>query len=314
MSENILKVVAGTDVPDDDAATSPASSGGDFTEELPLLRIDATSFDARMAGVESCSVARELAKHWCSVTAFEVEQEQMRQAREIGPPEDEDKLFNKRWLEKCTRRHPDPDELVEFIKRKASRFINWGDIGTLWKESPAEGIELWRALRLEARDEFFSGHYGARAFESAGYMHEAYTRAQYLAVRDGLVDEWKPKGATEFILIDQMTQAYVMQLHWLEKAMRRSQTAPRTETHEYLEWKRYRRAEAKANQWDKGYWDIPYQHEAVAVEQAFRLVDLCMKTFQRAARQLANIRLVRAKTARLKRRDKMKVIKGVRVA
>ena len=65
------------------------------------------------------------------------------------------------------------------------------------------------------------------------------------------------------------------------------------------------------NQWDDGYWDIPYQRKADAIEQAFRLVDLCMKTFQRAARQLANIRLMRAKTARTKRRDRIRNLKSV---
>lgn len=94
-------------------------------------------------------------------------------------PEEEDKRFRELWLENCTRRHPNPDELVQFIKRKASCFINWGDVGTLWKESPAEAIELWRALRLEARDEFFSGHYGARVFEVMSYDHEAWRRASY---------------------------------------------------------------------------------------------------------------------------------------
>jgi hypothetical protein len=68
------------------------------------------------------------------------------------------------------------------------------------------------------------------------------------------------------------------------------------------------------NQWHRGDWDVPYQHQADAIEQAFRLVELCQKSFQRAARQLANIRLVRAKAARMRRRDRAKTIKGVRVA
>jgi hypothetical protein len=49
---------------------------------------------------------------------------------------------------------------------------------------------------------------------------------------------------------------------------------------------------------------VPSQPEAEAVEQAFRLVELCMKGFQRAARQLANLRLVRAK-----RRDRALTMK-----
>jgi hypothetical protein len=111
-----------------------------------------------------------------------------------------------------------------------------------------------------------------------------------------------------------MTQAYVMQIHWTEEAMRRSQTEPRTESYEFRKWAQHQKDAARYSQWDAGYWDIPYQHKAEAIEQAFRIVDLCMKSFQRAARQLANIRLVRAKTARTKRRERIKAIKGVRVA
>ena len=42
--------------------------------------------------------------------------------------------------------------------------------------------------------------------------------------------------------------------------------------------------------------------------------ELCMKSFQRAARQLANIRLVRAKAARTRRRERVKTIRCVKVA
>lgn len=47
----------------------------EFTEELPPLHVDPTSFDARVAGVEPCSLLRELSKSWGSISAFEVEQE-----------------------------------------------------------------------------------------------------------------------------------------------------------------------------------------------------------------------------------------------
>lgn len=45
----------------------------------------------------------------------------------------------------------------------------------------------------------------------------------------------------------------------------------------------------KYNHWNPGHWHVP--HQAEAVEQAFRMVELCQKSFQRAARQLANISL-----------------------
>jgi hypothetical protein len=111
-----------------------------------------------------------------------------------------------------------------------------------------------------------------------------------------------------------MTQAYVMQNHWAEVATRRSVGEPRRESYEFREWARYEKAREKANRWEKGDWDVPYQGEAEAVEQAFRIVELCQKSFQRAARQLANVRLVRAKTARTRRRERAKTLKAVKVA
>jgi hypothetical protein len=115
-------------------------------------------------------------------------------------------------------------------------------------------------------------------FEVMSYQHEAWRRAPYLAIRDGLIDEWKPRGASEMILIDTMTQSYVMQLEWSEKAMKRLHGQPRFESGEFYEWKRQHKLEAKYNQWGPGDWDIPYQQEAEAAEQAFRMLDLCQKT------------------------------------
>ena len=284
----------------------------EFTEELPPLHIDPTSFDARIAGIEPCSVIRELSKHHAGVVAFKIKQAELR--GEVKTHEDEQRVQREAWEKQWEERPEDLADYIEFIKRKSVRYIDWGNVGQVWNASPRDAIELWRAIRLEARDEFFSGHYGARPFEALESHHEVFRRAQYLAVRDGLIEEWRPRGASEFILIDQMTQAYVMQLHWAEEAMRRSQGEPRVESYDYRQWKEYRKAEAKAHQWEAGHWDIPYQHQADAVEQAFRLVDLCMKGFQRAARQLANIRLVRAKTARTRRRERAKTIRAVKVA
>jgi hypothetical protein len=285
----------------------------EFSEELPMLSVDPTSFDARVAGIESCSVARELSKHWSSVSAYEVGQAEQR--GEVKTHEERVALQTTLWRRRWEPKDPAQlEEHIQYIKRKATRWINWGDIGQIWNADPRQAIELWRAIRLEARDEFIGGHHGAVAFEIGEYENDAWRRAQYLAIRDGLIEEWKPRGASEFMLIDQMTQAYLMQLHWTEEAMRRAQLEPRVESYDYREWKEQRKAQAKANQWETGHWDIPYQHQSEALEQAFRLLDLCAKTFQRAARQLANIRLVRAKTARTQRRKRPPPLKSVNAA
>jgi hypothetical protein len=39
-----------------------------------------------------------------------------------------------------------------------------------------------------------------------------------------------------------------------------------------------RRRASGAGRWVKGDWDVPYQEEAEAVEQAFRLVELFCET------------------------------------
>jgi hypothetical protein len=285
----------------------------EFSEELPSLQVDATSFDARIAGIEECSVTRELSKHWSSVAAYEVKCAEER--GEVKTFEERRELLTKQWRRKWEPKDPAQlEEHIKYIKRTATRWITWGDIGQMWNADPRGAIDLWKAIRLEARDEFIGGHHGATPFEIGEYHNETWKRAQYLAVRDGLIDEWKPRGASEFMLIDQMVQAYLMQLYWTEEAMTRARTEPRLETYEYTEWKERQNAHRKAMQWTEGEWNVPYQHQAEAVEQAFRLVDLCAKSLQRAARQLANIRLVRAKTARTRRRDRTKVIRGVRVA
>jgi hypothetical protein len=296
----------------------------EFTEELMPLSIDPNSFDARVAGVEPCSLLRELSKHWGTVTAFQIEQEKLHgdlEKPETAPTheeswEREQKVRARKrelWLQKWEPKTAEElDEDIQYIKRKAAQYIDWDDLGRLWNADPRAALDLWKAIRLEARDEFISGHYASRVFETADYMHDAFKRAQQLAIRDGLIEEWRPRGASEFILIDQMTHAYVMQIHWTEEAMMRAQTEPRVESYEYRKYAEQRKIQEK--QWGHGYWDIPYQQTAEAVEQAFRLVDLCQKSFQRAARQLANIRLVRAKTVRARRRERTKVIQGVRVA
>lgn len=282
----------------------------EFSEELPPYSVDPKSFDARVAGIEECSVTRELSRHWSCVTAYQVERAEER--GEVKTFEERQELLTKLWQRKWEPKDPEKlEDHIKYIKRKAARRIDWGDIGQLWNASPRDAIELWRAIRLEARDEFFGGHYAARSFEVGVYDNETWRRAQYLAIRDGLIEEWKPRGAGEFILIDQMVQFYTMQLYWTEEAMKRASTEPRLETYEYTEWKRHRNAQDKAMQWTEGAWNIPYQHQADAVEQAFRIVDLCAKSFQRAARQLANIRLVRAKELRTRRRDRQRALRVI---
>lgn len=316
MSKTELKVVENGEQ-NIAAAQESKQATYEFTEELLPVSVDVNSIDARIAGLEYCSVAYEIRKHCSSMAAFDVEQENLRRKQENLPPltyEEEDAMLKEAWQRHLRKKKEDYDEHLSFLRRRPVRYLDWGELRYAWNESPADAADMWREIRLEARDEFLSGHYGARSFESLPYMQDPWHRAQYLAVRDGLIEEWKPRGASEIILIDQMTQSYVMGQYWTEQAMLRAQTAPRSESYEFQEWKRHCKLEAKYNQWGPGDWDIPSQGEAAAVEQAFKLAELCQKAYQRAARQLANIRLIRAKTNRARRRERTKAIKTIKVA
>jgi hypothetical protein len=80
--------------------------------------------------------------------------------RELKSPEEEvarrRELWRRRWEQ---RPDHELEEHIQFIKRTATRFISWGDIGQLWHANARDAIDLWKAIRLEARDEFISGHY-----------------------------------------------------------------------------------------------------------------------------------------------------------
>src|SRR5215207_335500 len=70
------------------------------TEELPPLEVDPTSFDARIAGIELCSVIRELSKHHAGVAGFKVKQAELR--GEVKTHEDEQRVLREAWEEQHT--------------------------------------------------------------------------------------------------------------------------------------------------------------------------------------------------------------------
>jgi hypothetical protein len=163
MSKTELKIVEGVEQSESPIQESPEQTE-ECTEELPPLQIDPNSLDARMAGVEPCSVVREMSKHWSIISAFEVEQE--KQHGQIKTPEESWKaeqvlrerrreLWRQKWEPKSEEQL---EEHIKYIKRTAARHISWGDLGDLWTSSPGDALALWKAIRLEARDEFISGH------------------------------------------------------------------------------------------------------------------------------------------------------------
>ncbi len=90
-----------------------------------------------------------------------------------------------------------------------------------------------------------------------------------------------------------------MQNYWAEVAVKRTKTDPRRESYEYMEWKGYKQAQAKARRYEEGYWDIPLVSEDRAIRTTTEMLDQFSRLFQRTLRQLNNHRLAKLKAQKL---------------
>jgi hypothetical protein len=191
-------------------------------------------------------------------------------------------------------------ELMDELLATPVESVDFNRLKDLWECSPEEAERYFSLVKFEAQREFFSGHHAAKVFEPADWLSTVWTRAKFLAIRDAFIDEYRPKGAIEYALIDTLTQTYFMQQYWTEMAVKRTQTSPCRETYEFAEWKHYKREAAKENKFERGWWDIPLISESAAIEQATRMAATFAQLFQRTLRQLNNHRLAKVKYAKLK--------------
>jgi hypothetical protein len=152
--------------------------------------------------------------------------------------------------------------------------VTWADLVAVADVDPDHALELWARLRVAADDELECGKRGAK---TAGDNGNPYTVAQYLAIRDSFADQWQPQGGIESAMIDMLTMAFSLQMHWAKVAHDRTMRACDVQ-HDQL--KRYK----------SGGWKSPYQSEADAVDQAHRLADGYNRQFLRVLRQLRDLR------------------------
>jgi hypothetical protein len=190
-------------------------------------------------------------------------------------------------------------ELFQQLMTRSSETIDFDDLHRMWMHSPEEAEFIWQQMKREGAREFESGHLAATVFEPVEWMRSAWARAKFLGVRDSFIDEYQPEGGVEIALVDTMAQAYFLQLHWTEEAVKRTKADPRRHSYEYSQHQRYERAVHKGRMWDAGHWEIPYATEVECQEQAVRMADHFSRLFQRTVRALDNHRLAKAKLRRL---------------
>lgn len=204
-------------------------------------------------------------------------QQRTTEAREIEPLARELSLAYKRAVDYYREKRGMSFKKADKEARRALRsltlynfdveVISWLDLSREVPKDKAGAYEFWRYLKRFATDEFESGH---RAASSMSYNDTPFERAQFLAIRDALIAEWKPRGASELMLIDSMVQAYCAQLFWMEELHRRS----------VFEFKEDRETK----------WLTPRVTTAEATEQAAAMLDRFHKIYVRALRNLRDLR------------------------
>jgi hypothetical protein len=168
--------------------------------------------------------------------------------------------------------------------------VNFVDLLPLLDSAPEMAERFWELMKKQGRAEFETGHLASKSLAPVDYMKTAWQVASYLGLRESFIREWKPHGGLELSLIDTMAQAFLQFQYWVRESIVRSQTEPRREAYEYTEWKNWKRAERKAQGWGPGHWDVPYQREADAQNQAAQMADRWNRIYLRALRNLRDFR------------------------
>lgn len=145
--------------------------------------------------------------------------------------------------------------------------VSWWRLATEAGKDPEAALAFWMRLKAIATSHFATGH---RTASASSYDDTPWRRAQFLAVRDLMIEEWQPRGASELILIDSMVQAYTAQLFWMEEF--------------------HRRSTAEVKQQSEPGWFPPRATVAEAIDQAAAMVDRFNKMYMRALRALRDLR------------------------
>ena len=169
---------------------------------------------------------------------------------------------NGRW---CDLRHA--------LLETPSREFSWGDFEGLQEADASAALAKWQGIKEEAGAALRSGQVAADAVESS-WNGTPWERAQFGAIRGEFTRDWQPRGGIEQTLIDQMAQAYTLQLKWTARLVDRSESE----------------AANVAKQYDGARWQPPRLSQAEAIQEAAGMVDRWNRMFLRNLRALQNLR------------------------
>jgi hypothetical protein len=251
---------------------------------------------ARVLGVERDSLVAEFRRSWYQRVAW------LTSPQGGGLSyEDAAEQANRDFTKEAQEDKDAAVALYRTLLNRESEGISWHALSELWGRAPDLAEDIWLRLKRGAREEFESGHYIAKLFENNPHLNDPARRAEMLAIRESMQEQWKPQGGIEVSMVDTMAVSYFMMMFWIKKAAQMSTTDPRTESYDYEQWRRshqydytyrdqrkFRRV--RAPHWTKGHWDIPYIEESEAIEQAHQLADRWRRSFHASSRALRDWR------------------------
>ena len=151
--------------------------------------------------------------------------------------------------------------------------VSWFDLHLIARTDPDRAAARWEEIKRAALDELRTGHRAAQAVETVN--DGAWQRAQFLALREELSAEWRPRNGIERQLLDTMAQAQAGYLSWLQTLTIRTNLESCTNDRRHKE-------EAR--------WGPPRQSDADALDQAAAMMDRFNRIFLRTLRALCDMR------------------------
>jgi hypothetical protein len=164
------------------------------------------------------------------------------------------------------------EEYAQQILQHPVDEIYWHEIEHVGKLNPQKALELWSEIKNQALNELRSGHRSAKVLHPVA--NSPWKRAQYLALRYELAEEWQPRNGIERQLIDTMALAQSGYFEWLETLVSRTS----------LE------SVGRKKLGEEPPWTPPRISDAEAVEQAAAMMDRFNKIFLRSLRALRDLR------------------------
>jgi hypothetical protein len=193
------------------------------------------------------------------------------------------------------------DEEMERIAGQQVATISWNTLNRVFLSKPSYAQEIWEEVKQQALMDFKSGHFAAEMFERTDWQKDVWKRAHFAVIFEEMTDAYKPKDAIELSMVEMVAVNYFLWRHWVTEHLQRATTEPRRESYDFQDWAKrnpevtsYLNSEThtrkRQSQWTEGHWDIPYKHEAEAIQQALEMADRCRRAYHASVRALRDWR------------------------